>query len=60
MKMNESAALEGTAALQLYVSCLAAALGELTVQAGLLRDATNNLAAAVVDGSQGNAMTQRR
>jgi hypothetical protein len=51
MKVNESAALEGSEALQLYVDCLAMALGELSVQALRLRDETNTLADVVADSS---------
>jgi uncharacterized membrane protein YhaH (DUF805 family) len=51
MKVNESAAIEGCEALQLYVSCLTTALGELAVQARRLHDETNVLANAVADSA---------
>ena len=54
MKANESAALEGCEALQLYVSCLTAALVELAVQAQMLWDETNVLADVVADSSHSN------
>jgi hypothetical protein len=52
MKVNESAVLKGSEALQLYVDCLAMALGELSVQASRLRDETNTLADVVAESSR--------
>jgi hypothetical protein len=60
MKANESAVLEGCEALQLYVSRLTAALGELAVQAQLLHDETNVLADAVADSSYNHVAVMLR